>query len=338
MDSTAEWADYVLPAASHYEAWDIRTQGFHRFANIFTRPVEPVGESKPDWEIMALLTKKIQERAIARGIGPIQDGDVTRDLHTIHDDFTRNGALNTDYDVLKHIIEDSPEFGGVTIEEAAEKGFIVMNEHAGLNQPLKPDEGYNPFTAQTDGKEPYDTLTGRITFYCDHPWFEKLKSTVPTARLHAGPKASNYPLKFYSPHARWGIHSNWRSNKYLLRLQRGEPNIYINPKLAAQKGIKDGDTVRLFNGNGDFFAQAKFYPSIPADSIMMEHGWEPHQYIKRRNMNISHAIFLQPLELVGNWGHLRYVYSGWNANQHIHESSYDIELAKPEDINDPRAV
>ncbi|MBF7051803.1 molybdopterin-dependent oxidoreductase, partial [Halomonas sp. KAO] len=27
MDSTAEWADYVLPAASHYEAWDIRTQG-----------------------------------------------------------------------------------------------------------------------------------------------------------------------------------------------------------------------------------------------------------------------------------------------------------------------
>jgi len=71
---------------------------------------------------------------------------------------------------------------------------------------------------------------------------------------------------------------------------------------------------------------------------MMEHGWEPHQYIKRRNMNISHAIFLQPLELVGNWGHLRYVYGGWNANQHIHESSYDIELAKPEDINDPRAV
>ncbi len=129
MDSTAEWADYVLPAASHYEAWDIRTQGYHRFANVFTRPVEPVGDSKPDWEIMALLTKKIQERAIARGIGPIQDGDVTRDLHTIHDDFTRNGTLNTDYDVLKHIIEDSPEFGGVTIEEAAEKR-LHCNERA----------------------------------------------------------------------------------------------------------------------------------------------------------------------------------------------------------------
>src|SRR5690625_1675321 len=65
MDSTAEWADYVLPAASHYEAWDLRTQGYHRFCNVFTRSVDPVGESKPDWDIMALLTKKIQERAIA---------------------------------------------------------------------------------------------------------------------------------------------------------------------------------------------------------------------------------------------------------------------------------
>ena len=67
MDSTAEWADYVLPAASHYEAWDLRTQGYHRFCNVFTRSVDPAGESKPDWDIMALLAKKIQERAIARG-------------------------------------------------------------------------------------------------------------------------------------------------------------------------------------------------------------------------------------------------------------------------------
>lgn len=338
MDSTAEWADYVLPAASHYEAWDLRTQGYHRFCNVFTPSVPPVGESKPDWDIMALLTKKIQERAIARGIGPIQDGEVTRDLHTIHDDFTRNGELMTEKDVCRYIVENSPEFGGVTLEEAGERGFIVMNEHAGLNQPLPKDEPYNPFTAQTEGKKPYDTLTGRITFYCDHPRFMKLNSTVPTARLYGGPEASNYPLHFYSPHTRWGIHSNWRSNKHMLRLQRGEPNIYINPELAAERGIKDGDTVRLFNSTGEFFAQAKFYPSIPKHSIMMEHGWEPHQYIHRKPMNNSMATYLQPLELVGGWGHLGFKYAMWNANQLLHESSYDIELAKAEDIADPRAV
>ena len=336
MDSTAEWADYVLPAASHYEAWDLRTQGYHRFCNVFTRSVDPVGDSKPDWEILVLLTKKIQERAIARGIGPIEDGDVTRDLHTIHDDFTRDGKFMTDEDVCRYIVENSPEFGDITLEEAGERGFIVMNEHAGVNQPLLKNEPYNPFVAQTEDNKPYDTLTGRLTFYVDHPRFMKLNSTVPTARLYGGPEASNYPLHFYSPHTRWGIHSNWRSNKYMLRLQRGEPNIYINPKLAAERGIKDGDTVRLFNSTGEFFAQAKFYPSIPVHSIMMEHGWEPHQYIHRKPMNNSMATFLQPLELVGGWGHLTYKYAMWNANQLLHESSFDIELAKPEDIADPR--
>ncbi len=328
MDSTAEWADYVLPAASHYEAWDLRTQGYHRFCNVFTRSVDPVGDSKSDWDIMALLTKKIQERAVARGVSSYQDGDVTRDLHTIHDDYTKNGKLMTDYDVTKWLVENSPEFGGVTMEEASERGFIVMSEEGGLNQPLVADEPYNPFTSQTESKNPYETLTGRITFYCDHPRFVKLGATVPTVRLNAGPEASNYPLDFYSPHTRWGIHSNWRSNKFMLRLQRGEPNIYINPQFAKQRNIKDGDHVRLFNDTGEFFAQAKFYPSLPTNTIMMEHGWEPHQYIQRKPMNNSMATFLQPLELVGGWGHLKFNYHKWNANQVCHESSYDIELAE----------
>jgi dimethylsulfide dehydrogenase subunit alpha/complex iron-sulfur molybdoenzyme family reductase subunit alpha len=160
-----------------------------------------------------------------------------------------------------------------------------------------------------------------------------LGATVPTGRGHAGPETSKFPLAFYSPHARWGIHSNWRSNKFMLRLQRGEPNIYINPQLAEQRGIKDGDRVRLFNANGDFFAQAKFYPSIPVNTIMMEHGWEPHQYIHKKPMNNSMATFLQPLELVGGWGHLGFKYAMWNANQLAHEGSYDIELAKAEEVS-----
>src|SRR5690606_19747104 len=168
MDSTAEWADYVLPAASHYEAWDLRTQGYHRFCNVFTPSVEPVGDSRPDWEILLLLTQKIQERAIARGIVPIEAGEVTRDLHTIRDDFTRNGKFMTDEDVCRYIVENSPEFSDITLEQAAERCFIVMNEHAGVNQPLLKDEPYNPFVAQTEDKKPYETLTGRLTFYGDH--------------------------------------------------------------------------------------------------------------------------------------------------------------------------
>lgn len=327
MDSTAQWADYLLPAASHYEAWDLRSVGFHRFINVFSKPVDPIGEAKPDWDIMALLTQKIQERAIARGVEGFEDGGVSRDLHTIHDDFTMGGTINTDLDATRWLVDNSPEMGGVTLEEAAEQGFIVMNAEGGNNQPIPVDEPYNPFIAQTEDKKPYETLTGRVTFYCDHPTFEKMGAVVPTARHHAGREASNYPLSFYSPHTRWGIHSNWRSNKFMMRLQRGEPNIYISPKLAAQKGITDGSKVRVFNGVGEFFAQAKFYPSLPETSIMMEHGWEPHQYEQSKPMNNAMATLIQPLELAGGWGHLGFKLFKWNANQLAHESSVDVEPA-----------
>ena len=327
MDSTAQWADYLLPAASHYEAWDLRSVGYHRFVNVFSRPVDPIGEAKPDWDIMELLSRKVQERAIARGVSSYEDGNVTRDLHTIHDDFTMGGALLTDYDATKWIVDNSPEFGGATLEDGAEQGFFVMSEAGGSNQPLPVSEPYNPFVAQTEDKKPYDTLTGRITFYCDHPRFMKLGAATPTARHHAGVGASNYPLSFYSPHTRWGIHSNWRSNKFMMRLQRGEPNIYISPKLAAERGIADGGRVRVFNGIGEFFAQAKFYPSLPDTAIMMEHGWEPHQYEQGKPMNNAMATLIQPLELVGGWGHLGFKLWKWNANQLAHESAIDIEAA-----------
>ena len=327
MDSTALYADYVLPAASHYEAWDLRSVGYIRFVNVFTAPVAPVGESKPDWDIMALLSKKIQERARARGVGAYEDGGVTRNLDTIHDDFTMGGTLNTAYDATKWLVDNSPELDGVSLEDGAKRGFLVMGEAAGVHTTLKAGEPHNPFVHQTVDKKPYPTLSGRITFYCDHDRFIKLGAVVPTARRHAGRDASKYPYHFYSPHTRWGIHSNWRSNKYMLRLQRGEPNIHINPKLAAEKGIADGDKVRIFNGTGEFFAQAKFYPSLQPDAIMIEHAWEPYQFEQRKSLNSVTASLLQPLELVGGWGHLKFQLWKWNANQLAHESSVDIERA-----------
>ena len=327
MDSTAEWADYVLPAASHYEAWDLRSVGFHRFVNVFTGPVEPIGEAKPDWDIMALLASKIQERAIARGIGAVQDGDVTRDLHRIHDDFTMDGQLLTQQDAVRWLVDNSPEIDG-TLEDGAKRGFFVLNEKGGpAHTQMRPDAPVNPFERQVVDKQPYPTLSGRITFYCDHDRFIRLGARVPTARHHSGQGASRYPLNFYTPHTRWGIHSNWRSNKFMMRLQRGEPNVYVSPILAQSKGITDGSRVRVFNGIGEFFAQAKFYPSLPADSLMMEHGWEPHQYEQRKPLNNVTATILQPLELVGNWGHLKFTLWKWNANQLAHESSVDIERA-----------
>jgi dimethylsulfide dehydrogenase subunit alpha/complex iron-sulfur molybdoenzyme family reductase subunit alpha len=329
MDSTALYADYVLPAASHYEGWDVRVTPLHRFGNLFTAPVKPIGEARPEWDIYVLLTRKIQERAIARGVSSFQDGPVTRDLHTIHDDYTMGGKLMTAKEEVRFLVENSPQFKGQSFEEAEKKGFVTIWESPSpATAKVTPDKPIQAWRAQTEDKTPYPTFSGRITFYCDHEWFQRLDSTVPTARDNAGPAATNYPLTWYSPHTRWGIHSTWRSNKYMMRLQRGEPYVYVGPGLAKAKGIVDGGHVRVFNGLGEFFAQAKVTPTVRDNQVMMEHAWEPYQFRNRKGLNTVTATLIQPLELVGNWGHLKFDMYKWNPNQLSNEAGVDIEAAE----------
>ncbi len=92
MDSTAMYSDIVLPAASHYEKYDLSETDMHTYVHPFTPAVEPLGEAKTDWEIFRLLAEKIQERAQERGVEPIEDRkfDRTIDLTTIYDDYVRD--------------------------------------------------------------------------------------------------------------------------------------------------------------------------------------------------------------------------------------------------------
>ena len=326
MDSTALYADYVLPAASHYEGWDLRTTPLHRFGNLFTAPVKPLGEAKPEWELYVLLTRKIQERARARGITSYRDGASTRDLQTIHDDYTLGGKLMTAKEQVRFLVENSPQFQGQSFDEAEKKGFVsIWESPSPASAKVEPDKPVRAYRAQVEDLQPYPTLSGRITFYCDHEWYQKLDSTVPTARHSAGPEASRHPYTFYTPHTRWGIHSTWRSNKYMMRMQRGEPFVYISPAMAEAKGISDGGQVRVFNGLGEFFAQAKVAPTVRDNQVMMEHAWEPHQMRQQKGLNQVVATLIQPLELVGNWGHLKFDFYRWNPNQLSHETGVDIE-------------
>jgi dimethylsulfide dehydrogenase subunit alpha/complex iron-sulfur molybdoenzyme family reductase subunit alpha len=338
MDSSAELADYVLPAISHYEGWDIRGEvGYHRYVNLTVPPkgLKPVGETKSEWEICRLLAEKIERAAKRRGLKQVPDPDftvekdgkkapLTRDLDILHADFTMLGKLSTDKDVVKWLIENVPAFKPWTFENAIERGFLTLNTNAGLTSPLYADRPYRSFEEQFYLKRPYATLSGRQQFYIDQELFLRLRCATPTARESLHPAA--YPLKFYSPHTRWGIHSTWRSNKYMLRQQRGVPHVNLNPQDAAKRGIQDGDTVRVFNNVGEFRAMAKILPSLRPGTLMMDHAWEPHQFDRRQGMDEPVAGLLSPLELAGGWGHLKFG-AEWDGNQLAYESSVDIVKA-----------
>jgi len=190
------------------------------------------------------------------------------------------------------------------------------------------DRPYRPFTVNVTQKKPYDTLTGRLQFYVDHDWFLRLGAAVPKPQYGGGVLApKQYPFVVDSPHSRWGIHSWCRNEVWMLRHQRGTVDVCMNPTAMRKKGIKDGDMVKVFNAHGEFYAMAKTWPALPESVIFTEHGWEQYMYPKMTHYNFVNADLINPLELVGGYGHIRFKSGAYNPNRMYYETSVDVEKA-----------
>lgn len=333
-DSSALMADIVLPSKSNYESWELRADpGYSRFANVMVPPegLSLPGEVKSEWEICMLLSKKIQEISKEKGITKIKDSafDTTRDLGTLYNDFItveKDTKITSDKNLFEWVVSKSTDSTeGADVETLKKKGFVKLGKAAGQSSPLYSDKPFYPLEPQVYLKRPYSTLSGRQQFYVDHPIYLKLGCATPTARQPVRP--DKYPFVYYTPHTRYGIHTNWRSSKYLLRLQRGTPYICINPSVAKAKGIQDGDMVQVFNDVGEMFAMAKLHPGTPDNVIWTEHAWENFQFKDNKGYNNVVAGILSPLELAGNYGHLSFN-PFWDGNQIAAESSVDIKKIK----------
>src|SRR3989337_1186051 len=68
--ATALYSDYVLGAAGWFEKFSFYgpQKTDYPYGFVVDKAIEPLGESKGEWEIACLLAKKLQERATARGI------------------------------------------------------------------------------------------------------------------------------------------------------------------------------------------------------------------------------------------------------------------------------
>ncbi|WP_458189640.1 nitrate reductase subunit alpha [Haladaptatus sp. NG-WS-4] len=313
MDSSALYSDIVLPAASHYEKYDLSMTDMHSYVHPFTPAIEPLGQSKTDWEIFRLLAQKIQELATERNIEPIDDRKFDRqiDLQSIHDDYVRDwlvdepGALREDKAAAEFILEHSEETNPegtddqITFDETVEhpQRFLATGDH--WTSPIEKDKPYTPWKRFVQGKEPWPTLTGRQQYYIDHDWFLDLGEELPT---HKDPMTlqnpEEYPLRYNTPHSRWAIHSTWRANDRMLRLQRGEPVVWLNPEDAKKRNIEDGDDIIIYNEIDTLNAMAKIYPSSEPGTVRMYFGWERFQFETRGNFNTLTSMYMKPTQLV----------------------------------------
>lgn len=326
MDTTALYSDVVLPAASYYEKTDLNSTDCHSYIHPFGKVLDPLYESKTDWDIFAALAQKIEETAKARGLTPYIDEGLswTRDFTRFYSDWSGQGALASDEDAANFILAHSPETEGMTYHNIQEhpKRFVKIDEEA-WNSDIEPGRAYTPFTHQLEKKRPWRTLTGRQQFYVDHPWYLELGEALP---VHKEPQDdAEYPFYWNTPHGRWSIHSTWRDNRYMLRLQRGLPIVYLHPADAAERGIADNDWVRIHNGSGEAIVKAKLLPGEKRGRLTMYHGWERFLGFQQGGWQSLTYIKIKPTQLIGGYGHLNFRLNYWGPTGNNRDIKVEVE-------------
>jgi len=306
LSTTGMKADLLLPAAGYYEKRGIKyAVALAPYVVVGDQAVPPAGESKPEWEIMALLARRLQERARARGVQGA--------LASIYERYTDGGRYGPQDDeaVLDRILQRSSPTQGTTWRDAQRAGAIqaraigTWGPTNGIGSQVEPQGSLTPSRLHVEGKHAWPTLTGRQQFYLDHPWFVEADEVLPRWKPLPGVNG-RYPLLLTGGHTRWSIHALWRTEPTLLRLQRGQPSMWMAVEDARTRGIGNHDIVRVRNDLGEFRVHARISPAVAPGEAILYHAWEPLQFPDWRSGMEVVASPYKPLHLVGDYGHLRY--------------------------------
>ncbi len=337
MSSTALNADYVLPAASSYEKTDVNEwyTPLMPFAHVTNAAVDPPGEAKPEWEIMVSLAMKLQERARERRVSEYADAEGKR--RTL-DDFVHRLTFKSKFTALDHekvaeaVVAGSKHLGNPRWEDFKRKGFqrfLGLGSHPGNfgnAGDLREDETFTPQTWRTEKKVPWPTLTRRIQFYIDHPWYLDLGEELPVHKepLKAG---GDYPLIMTGGHNRHSIHGTYLANPLTLQMERGEPAMLMSTHDASERSIENHDAVRVHNDIGEFTIRAKVSPAVRPGQVVVYHAWENYQYEGGMGHRNVIPTPMNPVELAGDYFHIKHTPALFQPGHNDRDTRVDVTKA-----------
>lgn len=334
-------ADFLLPAAGYYEKPGIKyLVAYVPYLHYCGEAVKPIGEAKNEWEIYVLLAEEVQKIAKERGITRVAGrcGDEGVDLSTLCDRFTlerKFGAKDAEL-LTEHIIADSPAVNHIPFADYKKNGIghYANTGETGIQEDIfnsdwKGEGVMTALTDMTEGKWSYPTQTGRQQFYIDHPWFIEAGESMPT-HVESPQAGGNHPFQMVSCHARWSIHSIWRDNPLMLRLERGEPLIYLNPRDAEALKIGDHDWAVLENRYGSMRMRVKHSTMVRPKVAYYFHAWEPHQFPEHKSYKFLTPGIINPLHYAGGEPHLGYFFGHFSPGTHVQDTRISIRPWKGE--------
>ncbi len=220
---TCNYADVVLPADTQLERMDLHAAYGHWHFNLNKAVIEPLGESCANTELF---------RRMAQKMGYVEESD---------DAFTQ-----TDEEMIRDILFDeevNPLMEGITYEQMVENGWARASDKSkrrdflniGWPTASKKIEIFSQ-TLADEGQDPLPTYNPEIEGQED-------------------PKRKDYPIQVLSSASHYFIGDSFQSVPRLQAMM-SRPTVEMSVNDAKERGIEDGDLVRLYNDRGETYCYA----------------------------------------------------------------------------------
>ncbi len=268
LENDCLYADIILPSNTFMEVDDILTnirQGTQQ-PNIMIadKAIEPIGESKSDFEVVVEVGKKLGlEEALTEG--------------------------KTVFDMQKKIWEYMGGEKLVTWEQLQEKKYWIYHTAADWEDDAP---GFRNFYNNPE-KFPLATDSGKLEFYSaalakafpddkERPpipkWIEKSHNHDERLSSH---RAEMFPLLLMSNHGRWRVHAQcdditWTREAPTCKIKGPDGYNYepcwLHPSEAEKRGIRHGDIVKIYNERGIVLAGAYVTERLRPGVAYIDHG------------------------------------------------------------------
>ena len=233
---TADWADWVLPATTQLEHWDVHFSYGHLYASLNRPAIEPIGEAKPNSEIFRQLAARM-------GIDhpAMRDDDVT---------------------LIRQALESAhPKMEGVTFEALQEHGWVRLNVP-------------RPFLPFMEGG--FTTPSGKCEFWSARMQAMGLDPLPSFTPPHEFPElvpelAARFPLTLVSSPRHQFLNSTFVNISSLRR--DAEPELMIHPADAAARDVTDGMPVTVHNDRGRFVGKARVSDAVRQGVVWAPSIW-----------------------------------------------------------------
>ena len=247
MSPSAQYADLVLPETAFTERWNIgETWGTGSYLVLSEKLVEPDFERRSDYDWLCDVAKKLG----------------------VYDEFSEG---RTEKEWIEWVWEETRKLH-------ANDNLPTFEEFQKTRRFAFKDSTYVAFEDNVKDVEkfPFDTPSGKIEIFSkrlydmNHPEIPALSHYVPSPESFADELTKEFPLQLITWKPKNRANSTQFKNPWLQEVMQQE--LWMNSIDADKRGIKHGDTIKVFNNRGAVEIPVKVTPRIVPSVVAMANG------------------------------------------------------------------